>query len=176
MSKQVFTGSANVNVPKGHVRVRSDGPCKVYEVDGSSTIPVGQTANGFLALPSQTARKLQIKGSPKTCFVVEIVDCGQSDPHDSTPIEVPLGALQPSFEDEIRSYIRNELSQQLEKAGLPTFEEEDDFDVPEDDEWHSPYELKEMQEELPLSELPPKEAEAPKAAPVEEKENVDASQ
>jgi hypothetical protein len=55
--------------------------------------------------------------------------------------------------------VRNELSRQAASQEMETFDEADDFDVPDEEEWTSPYELSEMQEEVLLE--PPEEASTP---------------
>lgn len=59
---------------------------------------------------------------------------------DNTPVAVPTRLRMPqSRTEQIRSYIRHELSQREFQSGRETFQEADDFDLP-DVEWSSPYE------------------------------------
>lgn len=62
---------------------------------------------------------------------------------DPTPMAPPLGyKQQPSMVDHIRNMIRSEkLRQEALDAGYETFEEADDFDVGDDIDPHSPYEV-----------------------------------
>lgn len=72
---------------------------------------------------------------------------GQEVP-DPTPIEVPLNFRRPpSLTERIKSIIAHQLSQQAAETGAETFEEANDFDVDEDPDFHSPYEVLELQEE-----------------------------
>lgn len=73
---------------------------------------------------------------------------GQQIP-DPTPLEVPLNLRRPlSIQDEIRRFVRIELSRKAEELGTESFEESDDFDIDDDEgDFASPYELTEMQEE-----------------------------
>lgn len=80
----------------------------------------------------------------------ELDELGREVP-DPRPVEWPLGLKAPlSIQDEIKRYVRAELSQAAGGAGFETFEEADDFDVDDEELLTSPYELQEMQEERPL--------------------------
>lgn len=69
---------------------------------------------------------------------------------DTTPVEMPLNYRHPpSMAEMIRTAIRQEMSQQAAASGMESFEEADDFVVDEEDEFVSPYQLTEMQEEIP---------------------------
>lgn len=75
---------------------------------------------------------------------------------DDTPLEVPLNWKRPpSLREMIQQHIRTEMSAQADQDGLETFEESDDFDVDEDPDPLSQYELTPMAEERPK---PPAEA------------------
>lgn len=62
---------------------------------------------------------------------------------DPVPISPPLGFIeQPSMVDHIRAMVRSEhLRFAAEQAGAETFEESDDFDIPDDDEPLSAYDM-----------------------------------
>jgi len=54
---------------------------------------------------------------------------------DSTPMSVPVGFRRPpSLIEQMRSMIRNEMSQAAQLKGRETFEEANDFDMPDDPE------------------------------------------
>lgn len=73
---------------------------------------------------------------------------GQEIP-DPTPVELPLGFRRPpSIHELIKAAVRDEMSREAESQGMETFDEADDFDVDDDEEINSPYELTEMQEEF----------------------------
>lgn len=63
------------------------------------------------------------------------------------PIAPPLGyKKQPSLSDQIRDMVRSEhLRQAAENAGMETFDEAEDFDVGDDVDPDSPYELQELE-------------------------------
>lgn len=62
---------------------------------------------------------------------------------DGTPMAPPIGyKKQPSMIDNIRNMVRSEvLRSHVESAGFETFEEADDFDVGDDYDPTSPYEI-----------------------------------
>lgn len=67
---------------------------------------------------------------------------------DPTPVEMPLNFKRPvPMAELIRRTIRTELSRRAEQAGFESFDESDDFDVDDDVEPVSPYEMTVMQEE-----------------------------
>lgn len=79
--------------------------------------------------------------------MAEYNDRGEEIP-DPTPVEVPLNLRRPlSLQDEMRRFIRTELSQQASAKGDESFEEADDFEVDDEEEFITQYELTEMQEE-----------------------------
>lgn len=52
---------------------------------------------------------------------------------DSSPVAVPVGFKKPeTMEERLRRFIRMELSEEAERQGLETFEESQDFDIPDD--------------------------------------------
>lgn len=61
---------------------------------------------------------------------------------DPVPMEIPLGKLaEPSMFDRMRALIRSEaLAREAAMAGAETFEEANDFDIPDGDDPFSPYE------------------------------------
>lgn len=66
---------------------------------------------------------------------------GQEVP-DSRPLVHPLGmVVQETLAEKIKRMVRYELSQAASSQGHETFEDADDFDVGDDEELRSPYEL-----------------------------------
>lgn len=70
---------------------------------------------------------------------------------DSTPIAVPVKFRGISHEDTIRQIIRQELSRAAQEDGDESFEEADDFDVGDDYDPMSPWELTADQELFSLA-------------------------
>lgn len=61
---------------------------------------------------------------------------------DPTPLELPVGFKRPeSLEEQIRRLVRVNISRQAEQEGYETFEDADDFDVGEDEDPRTPFEM-----------------------------------
>lgn len=85
---------------------------------------------------------------------------------DPTPLEVPLHWKRPpTLQDTIRQFIRTELSNQAVDQGAESFEEADDFDMDEEPDPLSAYEMREMQEESPIRRREAPKEESPAKAP-----------
>lgn len=70
---------------------------------------------------------------------------------DATPVARPVGWSRPeSLQEQIRRFVRNELSQHAAAQGHETWEEAEDFEVGDDYDPRSPYELDDDQEAAPL--------------------------
>lgn len=68
---------------------------------------------------------------------------------DPTPVSVPAGWSRPlPLAEQIRRMVRQEMSQHAQAQGMESFEEADDFDVDEDSDPLSPYEIPEAPPEL----------------------------
>lgn len=71
---------------------------------------------------------------------------------DDTPLAIPVGFRQPeSLSDTIKRLVRTELSNTARASGAETFEESDDFNVGDDFDPSSPWELKADQESADTS-------------------------
>lgn len=69
---------------------------------------------------------------------------------DTTPVARAVSiARPPSIQEQIRRYVQTELSRQAVEAGEESFEEADDFDVGDEPELRSRYELDEEAASLP---------------------------
>lgn len=88
---------------------------------------------------------------------------------DSKPMALPLRfSRPPSLQEQIKALVRTELSRSAQDAGYETWEESDDFDIPDDPiDPHSPWELSADQEHFV------EEAPVPSAAPQQVSENLD---
>lgn len=90
---------------------------------------------------------------------------GRREYPDPTPVEVPLGFRRPpTLQEEIQRLIRVQMSQQARDTGLETFEEANDFEVDEDPDPLSQYEVVEMAPEPPTAQEVDEAAPAPKAS------------
>lgn len=71
---------------------------------------------------------------------------------DPRPVEWPADLRRPlTIQEEIQRFVRVELSKVAAEDGMETFEESDDFVVDDEEEYVSPYEMTEMQEERAFS-------------------------
>lgn len=78
---------------------------------------------------------------------------------DQTPIELPVGVRRPeSLNDMMRRMIRTSLSQYAADQGEETFEEANDFDIPDDDPTVSNTQYQEMSDEVTLTQEDPRQA------------------
>lgn len=102
-------------------------------------------------------------------FLRGLMERDRGEMLDTTPIEVPGNSRPETMREMFQRFIREELSYHSQEAGAGTFEEEDDFDEPEDDiAFMSQYTVIEMAPEGPL----PNDLDGdPKASPeLEDKE------
>lgn len=89
---------------------------------------------------------------------------------DKTPVEVPLGCGHAeSLDEKIQRLTRTHVSQHFASQGAETFEEANDFDIDEDPDPISQYEL--MEEEYPIQDADPVEEPRPKEVK-EPEENI----
>lgn len=65
---------------------------------------------------------------------------------DDTPVALPLKFRRQSWVDQMRDFVRQELSRRAEALEAESFEEADDFDVDDDPEIRSQYEISADQE------------------------------
>lgn len=102
------------------------------------------------------------------------------EPVDNTPVGIPTRLRLPqSRTDQIRSFIRQELSNQALEQGHETFEEADDFEIDEEDSPLSPYELHDLEPPAPpdpVTAKPPEAAGQPPAVPAASSEVPAASE
>lgn len=75
---------------------------------------------------------------------------------DDTPVELPTRLRLPqSRTDQMRAFIRHELSLQAQDQGHESFEEADDFEIDEEDAPLSKYELMDLEPPAPPELTPP---------------------
>lgn len=68
---------------------------------------------------------------------------------DPTPVALPLGAgHEEPLHEMIKRLVREEVSRSAAEVGEETFEEANDFDMPDEEGLTSPYEFTDMQEEV----------------------------
>lgn len=80
------------------------------------------------------------------------------------PEEIIVSKRPPSLQEQIQRLVRTELSNQVASQGAETWEEANDFDIPEEIDPISGYEINDMIEEEPIPEPEPEPAEPPSPA------------
>ncbi len=174
-------GSKEINTELGAtITVRCSEPFCVFGMEGKNkTLILGpyiSTARLLrYKLPDDMSR-VYIKTKKSADWTLDWTFASRSEHNDNTPIELPVGYDYPeSLADQMRRFIREEVSASRDE-GKGSFEEEDDFT--DDEEPLSQYEMTDMQEveeidweedpqkQLPLEEKPaePVEEIPPKAA------------
>lgn len=89
---------------------------------------------------------------------------------DGRPVSVPHNWQRPlSLHEEIKRFVRQELSARAADEGEESFEEADDFEVDEDPDLFSPYELRDAPVEAIDKDADPPVAPEEKKAPEAEK-------
>jgi hypothetical protein len=110
----------------------------------------------------KSTKKRKMLKAPK--LVQKLLKCGSEKP-DPKPMNIPVGFKKPqNLKEQIHQMIKNErLIHEMEAAGMETFEDADDFDIGDDYDPTSPYEMdfdqeqyshhndNTMQEEQPIS-------------------------
>lgn len=165
--------------PGSRILIRSDAEFTVYGiVNGVRDLILGPRAS--------TDRQCRFL-VPWNCRCIEVttrktgkfhIDIAPPDPPrkeipDPTPVEVPIEMKEgPGLVEEmVHRLVDQALSRQAQSHGKETFAQADDFDVPDEEEWRSPYELQDMQEDFPLEPArnePPGEQNDAQASPAPE--------
>lgn len=103
---------------------------------------------------------VKIQTAKNTKYTVEFIPmASRTEQLDTTPIEVPIQRPL-TLKEEMQRFIRQEFSNQLHDDGFETFEESDDFDIDDDFDPLSEYELSDLQEEF-IAETPPEPSQDP---------------
>lgn len=150
----MHTGPSVVDVRRrSEILMTFDGPFTVYgrDADGKTVSILGPISTDYRRLRccvGDEVRSLEVKCGKNTKWVY--TETFRHDPEevDATPVEV---GVQPrvTFEDQVKRYVREELARRVSEEGAETFEEADDFDVPEEEpDFVSQYEMTDMEEEF----------------------------
>ncbi len=149
------------------VTVRADGEFHIYGSNGDGKKgerlgPFFSTARCFVFVVPVGKLCYWIVAQRSVFYELSEVIIDHQEHPDPTPVELPAGYNHPlPLRDEMRRFIRDELSNAAASAGDETFEESDDFDCYEDEEMLSPYELTDLQEEY-IADDEPEEVPKPK--------------
>ncbi len=143
-------GSKEISCAEGAtITVRTSGPFCVYGMEQKkrSLILGPVNANERILrykLPPDIGR-VYIKTEKSTEWTIEWSFFTRSEHLDATPIEMPIGYQKPeSLADQMRRFIKTEVSKSAQENDLGTFTQEDDFEL--DEEILTPYEMTDMQE------------------------------
>lgn len=156
---QLREGSATIAVrPGSKVTIRADGLFTAYAClsDKRKQVlgPLSTEARFLRTYVPKDCDQLEVVCENRTCWNMDEMEVISGEYPDPEPLEIPLGMEEPeSLEDSMKRFIREEIGRGFAAAkNAGSFEEEDDFAIPEDDEEgiFSPYELHEMQEEEPV--------------------------
>jgi hypothetical protein len=171
-------GSFSVPVPlpgKWRVKFMSDGCFTVYALDECDNVVavLGPSSSDGRQLvvsgPVPGASSLTVTALDDVLTSYTVTDYCRKHSPDQTPVAVHVDDAPDSMEDMVKRMIQTEFSKWAETQQHGTFEEEDDFDIPDDDLLPpTPYELTEMQEEFVEEPGPPPERkEEPRDQPPE---------
>ena len=158
-------GSKTITVPKPpqgripYVAIEADASFSCYGVKSGKRVavlpPFGGNKFAMRCRIPEGVNRIEVATAKSTFWQITFTDVpdGREYP-DQTPVEIPAGYGQPlSLRDEMRRFIREEMSNQALVDGHETFEESDDFDIDDEDDYESPYTMQDMQEIEPIEEL-----------------------
>lgn len=149
--------------------IRATAPFHVLEVDEDGTplrvLGPNSAEDRRYKLQTRALMHVEIKTEGEWSYDLRTFPRGEHP--DPTPLEIPLGMTKPETLEEIMArMIKSRFEMMAADNDMETEEEANDFDVGAEDDWHSPYELQEMQEDSPFfEEVSPPEDNQPKASP-----------
>ncbi len=154
-------GSSEITCgPGATILIKSSGPFCAYGVEGKKRSlilgPVSQNSRILRYKLPPDIERVYIKTEKSTEWTIDWSSYARSESLDITPVELPIGYREPeTLADQMRRFIKTEVSNQAQKDNLGSFAEEDDFDLDEN-EPITPYELTDMEElEEPWDEKTP---------------------
>ncbi len=147
----MYKGSKELNTKRGAtIEIRSSGPFCAYAMEGKKrTIILGPiNTNARILkykLPSDI-EKVFVKTEKSTEWTMAWSYYDRSEILDETPVEMPVGYEEPeTLADQMRRFIKDEVSKQAVADNMGSFEEEDDFELDEMEPLTN-YELTDMEE------------------------------
>ena len=151
------SGPAKVPVTPGSVvQIGSDGTFRAYGLDKTGVMveilgPIQKEERFVKTLVSQHTHSVEIRCGKSVNWTLAETVRHQKEAVDPNPIEAGVPQDRPlSLHDEMKRFIRDEVSHRMSEHGFESLEESDDFAVPDDDEGDEPfsrYELSDMQED-----------------------------
>ncbi len=175
----MYKGSKELSIHTGAtITIRSSGTFCAFAIEGKErTIilgPVSSIARTLRYKLPDDIGKIFVKTEKSTEWTCEWEYNNRSEVLDNTPVEMPVGYNHPeSLADQMRRFIRDEVSAARE-TDQGSFEEEDDFY--EDEETLTQYEMTDMQEveEIDWDENPDSTTEKQEAEPADDPPKEDA--
>jgi len=150
-------GAKKINVkPNQTVTFDSDSRLVCYGLHNGNRSEILGSGTKFKC-QSKDFKKIEVWTLDTAFWTCSQKDNYRGNPVDPTPMELHVEDKPPSLRDEMREYIREILSTQALDDGQESLEESMDFDIPDEFDPTSPYELTEMQPEYPniITEAPP---------------------
>lgn len=144
-------------------QVRANCPFLVWRVDretGEQQAIMGPDSNEdrvFTVLtPHGSALYVELQYENGVCTIERTMAAPRAETPDPTPVEMPIGVQRPESLEEMmnRLIVDRWLHVQRANSENETFEEANDFEVDEDPEPFSQYEVVELQEEEPIQAEP----------------------
>ena len=153
--------------PGSEVNIGADGTFRAYGLDKAGTVveilgPISKEERFVRALVSRHTHQVEVRCGKGVHWNFAETVRHAKDPSDPTPLEAAVPFDRPlSLHEEMKRFIRDEVSARMSDHGIETLEESDDFNIDDDEaEPFSPYQLSEMQED---AEFNPKTEDGPPA-------------
>ncbi|AXL14879.1 hypothetical protein [Microviridae sp.] len=164
-------GSETVSLAEGTtVTVRANGPFTIYGTKAKERVsiigPADETKR-YCKFIMHGISEFEISCDKATLWNFESVAKLGPEKLDLTPIEVALPEGPPSLREQMRQFVREEMSQHGLNQGHETWEEANDFGPDEEPEFTSEFEVSEMEDEMPPPPTP-EEQEAQTRAQIKE--------
>lgn len=128
------------------------------------------------------AQRNRLKVTPELFNELKLLGTSMIDEnHHEVPCPVPeeivVSKRPPSLKEQMQRLIRTELSAQMSNQGMETFEESDDFEIEDDGDPLSGYEVYDMIPEVPIEQDPDKAAQPDTAdKAVEDNKNMETTE
>lgn len=154
----LLKGPQNVTIPPRAgfipvISIEADASFTAYSMDGTKreTIlgPFKPDQRRVIARLPIGCKRIDVATAKSTFWqlVIDYRTDGKEYP-DQTPIEVPLNMKKPeSLRDTMRRFIREEFSREAVMSEKESFEEANDFDIDDETDLLSPYEITDMEPE-----------------------------
>jgi hypothetical protein len=155
-NNSVYSGTKLAKLPeRTRVKLKTSGPITIFGTDENGT-RLGIIAAGVIGnylFIQKGYDYVEIQADKKTNWQIEYATPDLYQEHlDPEPIAIPLGKQELSTDQKIKELVRIEMSKLSEEAGNETFDEANDFDIDDDEDMLSGFEVREMQQEVPFQE------------------------